>query len=159
MSLIRSIRFGDSEALAALPTINVAIGLARKYAENGTAVAKQIEYGFYREADRIPAEIIAEYVARISASDALFNAAREIERASMNSMLPSFDEMSSEAKSLLGVFLDFNGISREKIAVAWPRIVKTSGDKGPSSGGNAEASSLFTASEPKDESIPPAVKQ
>jgi len=35
--------------------------------------------------------------------------------------LPSFDAMSSEAKSLLGVFLDFNRISREKVAEAWPR--------------------------------------
>ena len=27
--------------------------------------------------------------------------------------------MNSEVKSLLGVFLDFNGISREKVAEAW----------------------------------------
>jgi len=62
-------------------SIRTAIGLARKYVENGTAAAKQIEYGFHRDADRIPAEIIADYVARNTVSDALFNVAREIERA------------------------------------------------------------------------------
>jgi len=80
-SIIASIRFGESEVVAALPTVRTAIGLARKYVENGTAAAKQIEYGFHRDADRIPAEIIADYVARNTVSDALFNVAREIERA------------------------------------------------------------------------------
>ena len=120
-SIIDSIRFGESETLAILPTIRAAIGLAHKYAESGNAVAKQIEYGFYDDADRIPAEIIADYVSRISTSDALFNAAREIERASMSVAFLPYDTMRTDAKSLLGVFLDFNGISREKIAKARPR--------------------------------------
>jgi hypothetical protein len=118
-AIISSVRYGDAEGVSTLPTVRAAIGLARKYAENGAA-AKQIEYGFATDADRIPAEIIADYVSRISASDALFNIAREIERASSSLELPSFDELSSEMKSLLGVFLDFNGISREKVAAAWP---------------------------------------
>jgi hypothetical protein len=120
-SIIDSVRFGDAAGVAAIPTIRAAIGLARKYAENGPAVAKQIEYGFNGEAGRIPAEIIADYVSRISASDALFNVAREIENASSSVELPSFDELSVEAKSLLGVFLDFNGVARERIATSWPR--------------------------------------
>jgi hypothetical protein len=33
--------------------------------------------------------------------------------------------LSIEARSLLGVFLDFNGISREKIALAWQRDAKS----------------------------------
>jgi hypothetical protein len=119
-SIINSLRFGQSEAVPAVPIIRAAIGLVRKYVDNGMAIAKQIEYAFYGEAERIPAEIIADYVSRISASDALFNVAREIERASSSIELPSYDQMSNEAKSLLGVFLDFNGISREKIATAWP---------------------------------------
>ncbi len=123
-SIINSLRFGQSATVAALPFIRAAIGLVRKYVENGTAVAKQIEYGFYEDAHRIPAEIIADYVSRTSTSDALFNVAREIERASSSIDIPSYDQMSNEAKSLLGVFLDFNGISREKIATAWPSDTK-----------------------------------
>jgi hypothetical protein len=120
-SIIRSIRFGEAEGVARLPIVRAAIGLARKYADNGAAVAKQIEYGFNGDAERVPAEIIADHVARISGSDALFNISRELERASSSIELPGFDDLSSEAKSLLGVFLDFNEISREKVAEAWPR--------------------------------------
>jgi hypothetical protein len=119
-ALIGSIRFGHPEGADGLPLISAALGLTRKYAQNGAAVAKQIEYGFYREAERIPAEIIADYITQISTSDALFNVACEIERAANSVELPSYDEISKEAKSLVGVFLDFNGISREKIAAAWP---------------------------------------
>ena len=123
-SIINSIRFGQSDATATVQTVRTAIGLARKYLDNGNASAKQIEYGFYADADRIPAEIIADYVSRVSASDSLFNAAREMERASFESELLSFDELSVEARSLLGVLLDFNGVSREKVALAWHREAK-----------------------------------
>ena len=119
-SLIGSIRFGQSDGGATVPAVRAAVGLARKYVDNGGAIAKQIEYGFYADADRIPAEIIADYVARISSTDALFNIAREVEKASSSVDMPSYDELSVEARSLLGVFLDFNGISREKFARAWP---------------------------------------
>ena len=60
-SIIRSVRFGDTEGISTLPTVRAAIGLARKYADNGAAVAKQIEHGFSRDADRIPAEIIGDW--------------------------------------------------------------------------------------------------
>jgi hypothetical protein len=151
-SIINSLRFGQSEAVAALPTIRAAIGLVRKYLDNGAAAAKQIEYGFYGDADRIPAEIIAHYVSRISTSDALFNVAREIERASSSIELPSYDQLSNEAKSLLGVFLDFNGISREKIAAAWP-----SDPNAVPAGAETQVAdgSLFTESEPGENADAP----
>jgi hypothetical protein len=128
--------------------------LARKYADNGGAVAKQIECGFYNDADRIPVEIIADYVARISTSDALFNVAREIERVSCSIQLPSYDQLSAEARSLLGVMMDFNGISREKIATAWPGDLQSS-SKGRLSGNAAEAGPLFQSPKPAaDTKIP-----
>lgn len=118
--IINAIRFGQSDTVASLPIVTAAISLARKYAENGQAAAKQIEYGFYDDADRIPAEVIADYLSKLSRADTLFNAAREIERASSSIELPGLDQLSSEARSILGLFLDFNDISREKIALAWP---------------------------------------
>lgn len=125
-AIVEGIRFGESESVGALSTVRVAISLARKYTDSGTAAAKQIEHGFYGDADRIPAEIIADYVARISTSDVLFNVARELERASSEIELTPYDQMTAEAKSLLGVFLDFNGVSREKIAQAWSPAHRTS---------------------------------
>ncbi|MGX8010450.1 hypothetical protein ACVDG8_016565 [Mesorhizobium sp. ORM8.1] len=118
--IVNAIRFGQSETVASVPIVKAAISLARKYAENGQAAAKQIEYGFYEDADRIPAEVIADYLSKISRADMLFNAAREIERASFSVNVPGYDALGPEARSILGVFLDFNGISREKIALAFP---------------------------------------
>jgi hypothetical protein len=145
-SIIGSIRFGSPEAEAGIPLIRAAIGLARKYGENGATVAKQIEYGFFGEADRIPADVIADYVSRVSSSDALFNVAREIEIASTSVELRSYDDLSPEAKSLLGVFLDFNGISREKIAAAWPRRSELS-RKDPTRETRSDAGPLFEETE------------
>jgi len=145
-SIIGSIRFGDPEGVPGLQTIRAAIGLARKYIENGNAAAKQIEHGFYGEAEHIPAEIIAEYVARISTSDALFNTAREIAWASTSRVLPSFDRLSTEAKSLLGVVLDFNGISREKIALAWTDAGKPKNTQASASQAGKDAGPLFADS-------------
>ena len=142
-SVIGSIRFGQSDSGAAVPTLGAAINLARKYAENGSAIAKQIEHGFYSEAESIPAEIIADYVVRLSTSDALFNAAREIERASSITELPSYDELSVAARSLLGVFLDFNGVSRERIALAWPRGVTFAANPTEAIRGSADSGPLF----------------
>jgi len=100
--LINGIRFGHSEEHQAFLTVRTAIGLVRQYADNGKAVAIQIERGFDADAHKIPAEMISDYLAKISGTDALFNIARECERASFQIQLPSFDEMSIEAKSLLG---------------------------------------------------------
>jgi hypothetical protein len=150
-AIISGVRFGDAEGVSTLATVRTAVGLARKYAENGAAVAKQIEYGFTGDADRIPAEIIADYVSRISASDALFNIAREIERASSGLELPSFDDMSSEAKSLLGVFLDFNRISREKVAEAWSRKAMGPIEKSTATSA-ARAGPLFSGEERRSDS-------
>lgn len=144
-TIVSSIRFGQSDFVSAIPTVRAAIGLARKYAENGQAVSKQIELGFYEDADRIPAEIIAEYAARISSTDALFNVARELGKASSATNLPSFDELSLEGRSFLGVLLDFNGISREKIANAW-RGSGVKGERVRFSGGNLE---LFDPDKPE----------
>jgi hypothetical protein len=148
-AIISGVRFGDAEGISTLATVRTAVGLARKYAENGAAVAKQIEYGFTGDAERIPAEIIADYVSRISASEALFNIAREIERASSDLELPPFDDMSSEARSLLGVFLDFNRISREKMAEAWSRKGAVEKSTGTSA---AKAGPLFSGAERRSSS-------
>ncbi len=118
-SILGSIRYGQSDGFTALPSIRAAIALARKYADNGSAVAKQIELGFHADATRIPAEIIADYVARLSTAETLFNVAKEVEKASSSKELRSYDDLSIEARSFLGVVLDFNGVSRQKLASSW----------------------------------------
>lgn len=116
--IMDGLRFGQSDSVPAVATVITAIGLARQYAENGAAVAKQIEAGFYADADRIPAEILADYMARASGRNTVFAVAKELEAASLRVKRPTFDVLSTEAKGFMGALLDFNGIAREKFAEA-----------------------------------------
>lgn len=112
------IRYGQAEDLDALRAVRLATGLARDFAENGKAVARQIEAGFLEAADKISAEIVAEYVARQASNDGLFIAARLLESAALARSPVGFDDLQSEAKSALAVFLDFAGVQRDAVAGA-----------------------------------------
>lgn len=127
--IIDGIRFGSSRNFDATSTIRNAIGLARRYADNGSVVSKQIELGFLMDAERIPAEIIATFISKMRRSDALFQVGRELERAALASELAGFDSLPTDVRALLGVMLDFNGISREKLALAWPTKQKSGVDE------------------------------
>lgn len=119
-AIANGIRYGQTEEMEALRNVRLAMGLARDFAHNGKAVARQIEGGFLEAATSISAEVVAEYVARHSSSDGLFTAARSLEEASSARSFVSFDSLPIGAKSMLGVFLDFAGLSREAFARAAP---------------------------------------
>jgi hypothetical protein len=117
-ALINGIRYGHTDTTEALATVRAAIGLVRQHVPNGNSIAKQVERGFEQQAANVSAETIADYVARLSSADALYAVARELERNAYKIDMVHFDGMSVEARSLLGVFMDFHGLSREKIANA-----------------------------------------
>jgi hypothetical protein len=117
-ALINGIRYGHTGTNEALATVRAAIGLVRQHAPNGNSVAKQVERGFQEQAANVSAETIADYVARLSSADALYIVARELERNAYKIDMVHYDALSVEARSLLGVFMDFHNLSREKIANA-----------------------------------------
>ncbi|NTF69587.1 hypothetical protein [Rhizobium rhizogenes] len=119
-ALINGIRYGHTDTAEALATVRAAIGLVRQHAANGNSVAKQVEKGFEEQAANVPAEIVADYVARLSSTETLYAVARELERSAYNTQLAGYDSLSVDAKSLLGVFLDFHDLSREKLAIVGP---------------------------------------
>lgn len=123
-AIANGIRYGQTEDAEALKTVRMAVGLAREFAPNGKAIARQIEGGFIAAANAISAEIVAEYVARNSSTDALFSAARSLEDASTSIDFSGFDQLPIGAKSLLGIFLDFMEVSRESIARCAPSSLK-----------------------------------
>jgi hypothetical protein len=117
-ALINGIRYGHTGTNEALATVRAAIGLVRQHTPNGNSIAKQVERGFQEQAANVSAETIADYVARLSSADALYTVARELERNAYNIDMVQYDGLSIEARSLLGVFMDFHNLSREKIANA-----------------------------------------
>ena len=131
------IRFGNSETRSTLATVRAAIALTRKYAINGNAVAAQVESAFFAEAEQIPAEIVSDFVTRGSTTDALFVVSRELITYAFERNVPCFDVLTRDSRSILGIFLDFAGVSRQRFADASPRM-------GPAAGPiDAESPSLF----------------
>jgi hypothetical protein len=115
-ALINGIRYGHTETSEALRTVRAAIALARQHVPSGASVAKQVERGFEEQAASVAAEVIADYVSRFSVTDVLFTVARELERNAYAIRIVHFDALSVDARSLVGVFIDFHGLSRERIA-------------------------------------------
>jgi len=69
----------------------------------------------------VPAEIIADHVARVTQREPIFASALHLEAAAYDRVGKGFDQLPSDAKSLLGAFLDFVGVSRAKFAQAVAR--------------------------------------
>lgn len=139
-AVLNSVRYGEAEVNPRLPTVDTAVGLARKYAANGTAVARQIDLGFRADAAAIPAEIISDFVGKVSTGDVMFQIARELESASVGRKLLCFDTLSANAKSALGAFLDFGTLSREAFATSWQDDGTSIKSNSVSSHGGSEAS-------------------
>jgi hypothetical protein len=142
-ALTNGIRFGQTDTTEALATVRAAIGLVRQHAPNGNSIAKQVELGFEQQAANVSAETIADYVSRISTADALHTVARELERNAYKLEMVHFDSLSVEARSLLGVLLDFHDLSREKLANAGTKTAASKPTEGVREVAVQEIGSLF----------------
>jgi hypothetical protein len=119
------IRYGFGELLSASTRIRATSALLEKYVENGKFLAKQVESGFFKDAADIPAEIIGQFVSRGNNVDVLFDPACVLIEASLLKEVPGYDSLPASAKSLISIFLDFNGFSREKFANILSGMAKT----------------------------------
>lgn len=127
-AMVRAIRYGETEGVSPLAAVRTAVGLARSYADNGPAVAKQIETRFYTAASHVSAELIADFVARPAVADSLFGIARDLVSYAHESELQGFDAIKVGSRSLLGVVLDFSEVSRAKFASAWVQDGRLEGE-------------------------------
>ncbi|MBA3447118.1 MAG: hypothetical protein H0T56_05865 [Pseudaminobacter sp.] len=150
-ALINGIRYGQMDTTEALATVRAAIGLVRQHAPNGNSIAKQVERGFEKQAANVSAETIADYVARLSSAEALYTVARELEKNAYKIDMLHYDALSIEARSLLGVFMDFHDLSREKMANAGAAGAATKPESAMRGASAEEMGSLFpgTAEAPR----------
>ena len=121
--LINVIRYGRADRDAGLEKVRLASALLSQFVDNGDAVGKQVLNRFEAAVEKIPAEIIADHVARMTQREPIFGSALHLEAAAYDRAGKGFDQLPSDAKGLLGVLLDFAGVSRAKFADA------TNGDK------------------------------
>ena len=123
--LLRAVRYGSDEGAR---TLRVAVGLIEKYAKGGSAMARQVESALMSDLNSIPAEIIADQASRLLKENSLFTVARELEAASYERACPAFDQLGTQAKAMLGAFLDYAAVKREAFAVAWTSTKKPGPD-------------------------------
>jgi hypothetical protein len=114
--MANAIRFGDdqSETDKKMDWLELALNSVEK----GSTIYKQVKDKFVSEAEKIPAEALAQIILKYSNSNALFEVARALEAAASNDEVVSFDELPVPAKSFLGALLDFSGHSRERYSAA-----------------------------------------
>ncbi|MDP9423563.1 MAG: hypothetical protein M3Q19_12170 [Pseudomonadota bacterium] len=115
---LNGLRYG-ADANATIARIRASSALIEKYLPNGRHLAKMVESQFMAEAERLPAEIIAEHVTKQSANETLFQPALALLGAALAQTPPTFDSLPTATKALMGVFIDFSGGSREKFAKMW----------------------------------------
>jgi hypothetical protein len=117
--LTNGIRFGNIDSDAGLEKIRVAMALVSEFTENGSALAHQISNKYHDELMKIPAEIVADQVARMAHRETLFLVARELELSAYGRKFEGFATLTGDAKSLVAAFLDFCGVSRNRFANAF----------------------------------------
>lgn len=122
--LLKAVRLGALSNESGQKALILALALVEKYAPAGRATAIAVETGLHNDLNLIPAEIIADQAVNLIKADQLFSVGRELEEASHSVDLPSFDDLSIPAKSMLGAFLDYTGGDREHFANAWRAIIK-----------------------------------
>lgn len=113
------IRYGHDDENQGLENVRVAVALIEKFSINGSAAAQNIMRAAKAEYNKIPAEIISEYVIGHVKMDGLFKLARLMEMRAFSFDLLGFDDLPSEEKSFFAVLLDFLGISRMSVAKSW----------------------------------------
>lgn len=116
--LTDAIRFGE-DPKGTNDKLRWAEAAIRDYAPNGAGLADLVRVRFNEALRSVPAESLAEIIVKFANSDRLFNAARDLERAAFLIDCPSFDELSLDAKAILGAILDFIAIGRVAFAQAW----------------------------------------
>lgn len=117
-SMAEAIRFGE-DSKGTSEKLRWMEAAVRDYAPNGAGVADIVRERFNDALRAIPAEAIAEVAVKMSTSDRLFNAARDLEQASFNYTCLRFDDLSIDAKSFLGASLDFISVDRSKFSKCW----------------------------------------
>lgn len=117
--ILNVIRYGNEEEEQGLEKVRVAAALVEQYAPNGRALSQSMLNAVREGYSRIPAEIIADHALTQLRNDGLFRMGRSLEAEAFNTNLRSFDALTSEEKSFLGVLLDFSGIDRASFANSW----------------------------------------
>lgn len=108
-------RYGLQGAAGTNELLGMATGLIEQYAPEQRVLGTRIREGLRRELDAIPTKMLAEFFAKQSVSQDLFNIAKELEAAAYSTTFIAPTTLSAASKGMLGVLLDFWEMDRKSI--------------------------------------------
>ena len=127
--ILDAVRLGALSNYDGQRALKLALALVEKYAPGGKSSATAMQNNLEKDLEKIPADIVADQAIKLLKSDRLFLAGRELEMASYEVSLPTFDELGVVSKSMLGALLDYAGVDRERFANAWVTEEKEEADE------------------------------
>ncbi len=114
-TIMAGVTFGDSGAGKTQKSIDTILSIISSGMENGRVMAMQVKEALDRMFGSVRAEIIAEHFSREHNAGVLFSVARELDDRAHGPMVTSLNTLSKEARSILGVFLDFCSVRRVSV--------------------------------------------
>jgi len=109
--------FGKSEEGTADRYINFAEKVATDFVDGSGAAAASIRSGFQSAVANLPVSGFIDFFSRPTAGRDLFDAAIQLENAAFSKSDPDFSMLPPEAKTIIGLLIDYAGLSRKRFLV------------------------------------------
>jgi hypothetical protein len=130
--------FGRPDADASKKFTDFAEQLVTEYLDPSGASAARIRSGFDRSLENLSINSLVEFFSKPAAGKELVDGALALEAASFRPQLPSPSDLSREARTILGLILDYAGLPRGQFLGAG----KDAAREAPSSKGETDAPAL-----------------
>lgn len=107
--------FGNAADGAASRYLGFAERVATDYVDKSGAAAATIRTGFARDVETLPVGAFIDFFSRPAAGRDLMDAAIQLEAAAFSKAVPNFGALPPEAKTIIGLLIDYAGLDRRRI--------------------------------------------
>lgn len=121
-SIFDGVAFGDTGDGRTQRNITNVLNLVGESLENGRVIAAEVKRRLDERIAGLRADVIAEFFGKEANFQMLFPVARELEAAAFRPAGADLNGLSIEARSVVGVFLDFLRIRRSLVFAAVPEV-------------------------------------
>lgn len=117
-SIFDGVTYGDSGDTKTQDNIHTVLDVISSGMENGQVVARQVEGMLSDLFEGIRANIVAEFFSREHNASNLFTVAKELDDKAYAADFDSLRNLTTEAKSVLGIYCDFMQVKRNVVLVS-----------------------------------------
>jgi len=112
IAIVKGVTYGDSGDGKVQSSIGFVLDVISNGMPNGRVVANQVEGALGKLFEGVRADIIAEHFSKEHNASTLFGVAKELDERAHSAQPSKIQELSIDAKSVVGVFADFVGAKR-----------------------------------------------